>query len=340
MTLKNKAEQIAAHLLGELKEGRLAPGSRAPTERELCERLGVSRVSVRRALADLERQGAIVRRGRAGTFMAATTPSPAPRPRIGFALHHRWVRDTFFLDIAKELELRLPEGEEPALFFHSVLRPDVYLKAEVALLFVDHNYSDAELAAATAAGVPCAPLFRRPATGNHIHFDHEAAGHELGLWLADHGHRDIAQLRHGLESPGSEFQLRRQGLERARDERGFRLPTVELMPDAESGVMDIRTAVDSLLASRRPFTALVAPDEKGVVAVQELLESQGLSACLATFGNNYAMRRLPFPLVTASFPPGTVAERLLAAAAPFLRGETSGIAETLAPVIMERRPTC
>src|SRR5918912_1857420 len=54
-------------LLGEIRAGRPGPGERLGAERELAERLGVSRSTVRAALGELERSGAVRRvRGRAG----------------------------------------------------------------------------------------------------------------------------------------------------------------------------------------------------------------------------------------------------------------------------------
>jgi GntR family transcriptional regulator len=64
--------QIAAWLADRIAGGRLARGQRLPPERELAGRLGVSRMTLRHALAALEQRGLVERRvGRdGGTFVA------------------------------------------------------------------------------------------------------------------------------------------------------------------------------------------------------------------------------------------------------------------------------
>ena len=74
--------QIAAWLRAGLARGHVSPGDRLPGERELAERLGVSRMTLRQALADLESSGDLVRvAGRSGGAFVA-------EPRVEVDLTH------------------------------------------------------------------------------------------------------------------------------------------------------------------------------------------------------------------------------------------------------------
>lgn len=62
--------QIAESLLDKIESGELSPGDRLPSERELSERLGVNRLTLRRAFRVLEDQGLLIRRRGSGTYVA------------------------------------------------------------------------------------------------------------------------------------------------------------------------------------------------------------------------------------------------------------------------------
>lgn len=69
------SETIARHIRGLIRNGELQAGQRLPSERELCERMGVSRVTLREALRILEATGLIQSRvgSRGGTIVSVPT---------------------------------------------------------------------------------------------------------------------------------------------------------------------------------------------------------------------------------------------------------------------------
>jgi DNA-binding GntR family transcriptional regulator len=70
--------QLTELLRGQIASGALADGARLPSEAQLGEQYGVSRITIRQALADLERQGLLERAPGKGTFVRRR-----PRPIEG-----------------------------------------------------------------------------------------------------------------------------------------------------------------------------------------------------------------------------------------------------------------
>ena len=79
---KIRAEKLSAAVVRQVEQmilrGILRPGERLPAERELSERLGVSRPSLREAVADLSTRGLLEARPGAGIFVAGTLASAFP----------------------------------------------------------------------------------------------------------------------------------------------------------------------------------------------------------------------------------------------------------------------
>ncbi len=63
---------IEEDLLSQITEGDLQPGDVIPPERELCEHYGVSRITVRRAISELETRGYVRRHQGKGTYVSRT----------------------------------------------------------------------------------------------------------------------------------------------------------------------------------------------------------------------------------------------------------------------------
>ncbi len=65
--------QLRDQLKAEILEGRRAPGERLPSEAELIAHYGVSRITVRQALNDLQKEGLLVKAHGKGSFVAQPT---------------------------------------------------------------------------------------------------------------------------------------------------------------------------------------------------------------------------------------------------------------------------
>ncbi|WP_048645708.1 GntR family transcriptional regulator [Nitratireductor soli] len=63
-------EQVRRRILSEIGAGRLAEGSFLPSEFELCETYGVSRITLRRAVGELCAEGLLIRQQGRGTLVA------------------------------------------------------------------------------------------------------------------------------------------------------------------------------------------------------------------------------------------------------------------------------
>ena len=85
--------EVYTALRRDLQSGRWKHGDRMPTEAELVETFGVSRITVARAMRDLQAAGLVKRRAGSGTF--ATSPGMASRQSFGLLIPDLGETDIF-----------------------------------------------------------------------------------------------------------------------------------------------------------------------------------------------------------------------------------------------------
>jgi GntR family transcriptional regulator len=99
--------QLFLVLHDEIARGAIAPGDALPTEQSLCDQFGVSRITVRRALADLAEQGYIERRQGVGSFVRERGRSDGAQPAGSYMDNLRQTQFQTSIEVV-EHEIRTP----------------------------------------------------------------------------------------------------------------------------------------------------------------------------------------------------------------------------------------
>lgn len=99
-------DQLRSQIIEGVRDGRLPPGTRLPTVRELAAQLGLAVNTVARAYRELESAGIVETRGRFGTFVARADPADAAMATAA----HAFVSASKALGIGKLEALRYVES--------------------------------------------------------------------------------------------------------------------------------------------------------------------------------------------------------------------------------------
>ncbi len=89
----SKHRRIYDHLLAAIQSGQLKPGDRLPSEAELGELFAASRITVAKAVLDLQRLGYVTRRPGAGTHVQG--PAPVPGRTFGLLIPELGLTEIF-----------------------------------------------------------------------------------------------------------------------------------------------------------------------------------------------------------------------------------------------------
>lgn len=281
--------------------GDWAPDATMPSEATLCGMYGVSRITVRRALSDLEAEGFIRRvRGR-GTFVAASTPRNGPTIGLLFGgLTKRTFgrrNDAAFGDMvhgAAEAASRqgalvhpMPVGTGD---LETMLASPTVCGLTGLLVHLTRTIAEDTLRLLDATGVPYVVIKRRldPGRANCVYSDDVSGGEAVTRHLLSLGH-----LRVGLLLGPPEVGVwsdRTTGYERAHTAAGLRVD-----PDL---VRQVRYPMDEgghvgagvLLDSADPPTAIFAGNDYIALGVYRAIRERGMEpgrdVAVAGYGTN------------------------------------------------------
>jgi len=281
----NKHQQVFATLLLEIQDGRWKEGERLPSEAQLVERFGHSRITVGRALRDLQAAGLISRRAGAGSFVSR----PRETVRYSFGLLIADLGETDIFEPICRGMMASPLARDHALVWGSagieVTPGDIDARAERAWRlcrqFVERRvdgifFAPVEMTpvatdmnhrivrALDDAGIPVVLLDRTvtpyPDPGSHdlVGIDNRRAGYVMTEHLLQLGARRVVFVRQPNSAPT--VDAREAGYREAMYSRHTALCA---SLDAMDGVRldpENRAQVEALLHERAPDAIVCAND--------------------------------------------------------------------------------
>jgi GntR family transcriptional regulator / MocR family aminotransferase len=142
-TLRSQSQQVHAALRSAIIEGRLAPGTKLPSSRNLAEQLAVRRNAIVSAYEQLLGDGLVDAKHGAGTYVAAELPAPTIVPpkaqvtiassdRGAFSLGHTYVDPRLLQRLALALRRRVATATPDGLGYGDP-RGSTHLRTQIAL---------------------------------------------------------------------------------------------------------------------------------------------------------------------------------------------------------------
>jgi DNA-binding LacI/PurR family transcriptional regulator len=237
-------ERLYQHVLERLRAGDLGPGDRVPSEMELAERFGVSRITSRRALEALESARLVARIPGKGTYVVDPLPDldVAPASARAGKSHRRGVHsigllmpdisETYGLEMMLSVEERSAEEGYQLLLRRSRGRRDAedrgidgFLEAGVdgLIVFPVHGeYHNRRLLRLVVDGFPLVVVDRhlQGVAACTVHTDNRSAARDLTAVLFEQGYHDVAFIS-PPPTHTSSIEDRLQGYRTALAERGL-----------------------------------------------------------------------------------------------------------------------
>jgi GntR family transcriptional regulator of arabinose operon len=284
-------DKVKNTIRADIASGKLRPGDRVTRERDLAESHDVSRITVKKAIADLVQEGTLERLpDRRGTFVRQRGALPGSPHFIAVAIDD--VRKPFGAEMLRGIEDYLwgkrihtlvcnadRDAAKVEEYFRSILTHDIHGVIFAPVICETYRQTNRRLAAILEnAGVPFT-LIDRSIPGlvaNYVGANHEESSRTITRHLIDRGHRRILLAR-GLECTSMEERV--EGYRHAHEEAG--IPVDERL---------IVRADDTLLAKG-------SMDPHELKRLEKLVRQAGTYSCF--YGLNDGLLRAGVSVLTS-----------------------------------------
>lgn len=262
--------QIEAYFRDLISTGRLMPGERIPPETDIAHTLGVSRMTVNKAILSLTRAGLFVRERGVGTFVAS-----APAPRGGRLIvsvpmdlavesdQHDYYYAPIYRAMHAEAELAHHQTSLAYLPQGNFVQYQRKKPAEGWIVIAPDERHLAGLAALAAAGIPAVVVgacWPQIGAFSVIDSDNVAGAREIVRYLIGLGHERIALLYAGPEASNTQDRIvgYRQALADAAIPHVAEWEVAAESAEGLGGAVDILSTLLSEPVAQRPTAVFAA----------------------------------------------------------------------------------
>lgn len=284
-------QMVKSELVRAITAGEYTPDQPFITQREICERFGVSNATAVKALNDLVVDGLLVRRRGRGTFVAERAlAGRADDAEVSILcvlslLHDRSPHAARLIrgveEVCAEHGYRMFLSDtkgDAAREEHALMRAARGGVAGVVLYPVEGDQPQPALATLRRRGVPTVMVdrYRQDAPGDAVVADNFAVGYELTDRLIDAGHSAIAVMWE--ETGSTSVRDRLAGHQQALQRRGLRQrPELSVLrPYLDQSPQQRTATLSELLSRAAPPTAIICSNGYVLAAVVHDLSSLGV----------------------------------------------------------------
>ncbi|HNT34104.1 MAG TPA: GntR family transcriptional regulator [bacterium] len=362
-----KYVQLRDQILLAIESGRLSVGDQLPTEDALVRELGISRNTVRQAMADLLQRGQVTRERGRGTFVALQrtrhldSESPTSRA-IGVLVRDIASQDDVYPEIIRGIQDVCSQQDYHVILANTDARLDrmaegmkSFLKAGVSGTIISPAMDQMAMTTSQLrqsfkeslelynrfldSGIPIVLINRRVPNlpVPCVLSDNELGGYLATKHLLDQGHRRIAAL---FPPVYSTVKARETGYRKALAEAGIAPAEGWVQFACLDDPDPVRTMVDAVTKLSSPPTAIFAFTDDYAAKIFERLMELGLrvpeDVALVGYNDCRLALSLPVPLTSVAYPKYEIGQK---AAQMLLRhprptGEASSI--VLPPTLIVR----
>ncbi len=328
----HKWQEVRSYLLSQVSAGSFGPGDALPSENYLCDKIQVSRSTVRQAFRELEDEGIVYRVRGKGTFLTAAKSSSNSVSHEMFAVIVPGVRRSLYPSLTQGFDDFLYSESYQTMVCQT--NNDVDKQGNIILRLLHRGIDGIAIVPSTSGKTPAfqiqllidngipVVLCHRGVEGVSVPtltWDREEVGRMAGSLLLDSGHRDISYF--GVyKYEVAESHVR--GLRQVMAEAGLALPEERVVfgpagdgPDREAEREKMLAGI--LLADHRP-SAVVCSDDNEAEALYWLSQRMGIRVpdelSIVGFGDchrNSVFRSMLTSVVIDEYELGILAARML-----------------------------